>query len=238
MKQCFLFFALFSGLIAHNPNTELPKWNQFVRMGVVQVGTNESGLGSYGRLKRTTEYTFHDIRFYGHFFSNNEEIRVRQKSSTRFLNFDEIYTFNTLVYEKNTFLNVDLRYHYNQGLGYLLQKSPEGNMTIELGVAFDNSDYLNTEKKTSYIRSAMTLDQSKGRLHSKVELDYFHQISEIEGSELSRWQVVAESQFKLFNRYSLIVGLTQDSPTAKNISLKGASIFVTISLKQPLSWTI
>ena len=101
-----------------------------------------------------------DLRFFGHFFENDSEIRIRQKSSRQFLSFENTYVFNTLIYEKNTMLNIDLRYHYNQGLGLLLKKSEKGNITTEFGVAFDNSDYLNTEQKTTYLRVGGSIDHS------------------------------------------------------------------------------
>lgn len=237
MKLCVILCFLFSGLFAHDPTADVPQWKKYVRLGLVQTGQFNSGIATYVRLKRTTEYTFKDMRFYGHFFNQDEEIRVRQKSSSRFLSFNWLYSFNTFIYEKNSFQNVDLRYHYNQGLGWLLNKTSTGNMTLELGVAFDNSDYLNTEQKTSYIRSAMTVDQSIGKLHSKVEIDYFHQMSKVEENDLSRWQVVTESQFKLFNHISLIFGMTQDIPLKGEFSLSNASFFITFAKNQPLSWT-
>ena len=79
------------------------------------------------------------------------------------MSFDWLYSFNTLIYEKNTFIDVNLRYHFNQGFGWLIRNSESGNMTAELGIAFDNSDYLNTKQKTSYARSGFTADKKMGK---------------------------------------------------------------------------
>ena len=99
-------------IFAHNPNAELPDWKQYTRLGIVNSGMEYPGVATYLRLKRTTSYTFQDIRIYGHYFKDNQEIRVRQKTSRRFVSFDWLYSFNTLIYEKNTFIDVNLRYHF------------------------------------------------------------------------------------------------------------------------------
>lgn len=239
MKHCLSLGLVVSQLWAHNPDAELPIWTQYLRLGIVQAVASEPGLATYGRFKRTTEYTFRDVRFFGHFFEEDQEVRFRQKTSRRFMTLDWLYSFNTLVYERNTLQNVDLRYHYNQGLGWLIRNSPDGNMTMETGVAFDNSDYLNTEQKTSYLRGAVSTDQRLGRFETKFELDYFHQMSQqANETDLSRWQIVLEGRVKLKNRTSLIFGLTQDNPKNESIQFDTMSLFVTLSLKQPLKWTL
>ena len=92
-------------------------------------------------MRRITKSTFKDVRVFSHLYKNNTELKFRYKSSQRFLPFRSLYSFNTLYYEKNSILGVNLRYHLYQGLGLIVNEGKLGNS----GVAFDNSDYLNTE---------------------------------------------------------------------------------------------
>ena len=66
---------------------------------------------------------------------------------------------------------MNLRYHYNQGLGWFMQRSKSGNMTLEAGVAFDNSDYLNNQQKTTYGRGGLSFDRTMKSLSTKFEID-------------------------------------------------------------------
>ena len=220
-------------LFAHDPEKERLKWAQYYRIGSVYSESSKTGITGYARLKRTTVYTFKDIRFFGHFFETETEIRIRQKSSRRFLSIDRIYSFNTLIYEKNTFLNVNLRYHFNQGIGWLMRNSESGNMTLEMGIAFDNSDFLNTEQKTSYARGGYSVDYNMNLFSTKFEIDYFYQLSEVVGSSsLSRFQILGELQWSYGKNWGVITGFTQDIQKDNS----DPSIFLTISVRKPLNW--
>ena len=139
--------------IGHDSTKDNLKWKQYFRMGTVSSENSQLGFAGYARLKRTTESTFKDVRIFNHLYKNNTELKLRYKSSQRFLSFRCLYSFNTLYYEKNSILGVNLRYHLNQGLGLIVNESTFGNATIEAGSAFDNSDYLNTEQKTTHIKN-------------------------------------------------------------------------------------
>ena len=228
-----MFFSLAFG---HNPDAGLPNWKQYFRLGAVQTVGSSPGLASYVRLNRTTPYIFQDVRFYGHFFKDNQEIRFRQKTSRRFMSFDWLYSFNTLIYEKNTFIDVNLRYHFNQGFGWLIHNSELGNMTAELGIAFDNSDYLNTKQKTSYARGGFTADKKMGQYESKIEVDYFHQISK-QVDDLSRIQLVAEAQWSIKKGVAFIFGFTEDLLKDESFKVDTPSVFLTFAFKRPLNWT-
>ena len=234
MRNIFPIFLTTVSIFAHDPDNELLKWKQYYRVGTVYSATSNTGVTGYSRLKRTTKYTFRDVRFFGHFFNKDTEIRIRQKSSRRFLTFNSIYSFNTLLYERNTILNVDLRYHYNQGLGWFIQKSESGNLTLETGVAFDNSDYLNTQQKTTYARGGFSFDRTMKSLSTKFEIDYYYQISDIIGSSsLSRTQVLNELQWNINNKLGLMMGFTWDIQQKKS----DPSMFLTISFYDLIDWT-
>ena len=238
MIKCIIPFLFLSFVFAHDPDVELPDWKQYTRLGIVNSGMEYPGVATYLRLKRTTSYTFQDIRIYGHYFKDNQEIRVRQKTSRRFVSFDWLYSFNTLIYEKNTFIDVNLRYHFNQGLGWLIRNSESGNMTAELGIAFDNSDYLNTKQKTSYARGGFTADKKLGNYETKIEVDYFHQVSKlVDNTDLSRIQLVAEAQWSIKKGVAFIIGFTEDLLKDESFNIETPSVFLTFAFKRPLNWT-
>ena len=233
MRKTLFPLLIVPCLFAHDPEKERLEWAQYYRTGAVYSETTTTGIAGYARLKRTTAYSFKDIRFFGHFFETDTEIRIRQKSSRRFLSIDRFYSFNTLIYEKNTFLNVDLRYHFNQGIGWFMRNSESGNMTLEMGLAFDNSDFLNTEQKTSYARGGYSVDYNMNLFSTKFEIDYFYQLSKVVGpSSLSRVQILGELQWSFGKNWGLITGFTQDIQKDKS----DPSIFLTVSVTQPLNW--
>lgn len=221
--------------MGHDSAKDNLKWKQYYRMGVVSSENSQIGNASYFRLKRTTKASFKDIRIFSHLFKNNTELKLRYKSSQRFLSIRSLYSFNTLYYEKNSILGVNLRYHLNQGLGIIINESNFGNTTIEAGAAFDNSDYLNTEQKTTYARSAISFDRKFQYLSTKVELDYLYQINEVRGSaSLSRLELLNEYEWSFSKHLGLIAGFTR---TIQNNN-SPPSYFITISYKDPLNWDI
>ena len=234
MKQYLLLFIItISFSYSHDLDKENLDWRQYYRLGSVYSESSDIGHSWYGRLKRTTSFTFRDIRFFGHFYKSDSEIRLRHKYSRRFLSIDNIYSYSTLLYERNTSLNVDLRYHLNQGLGYLIRSGNNGNMTVELGVAFDNSDYLNAEQKTTYLRGACSIDHRLKSFSGKFEVDYFYQISEIElRSSLSRFQIVSELEWLINKSFGIISGFTWDIQDENS----SPSTFLTISITRPIDW--
>tara|TARA_Y100000591_G_scaffold57703_1_gene46127 strand:- start:1573 stop:2280 length:708 start_codon:yes stop_codon:yes gene_type:complete len=235
MKICWGILLAISFITAHDPNKENIQWTQHYRLGSVYSKTSTSGIAGYARLKRTTENTFNDIRLFTHIFLKDSEVKIRNKSSRRFLSLNELYSFNTLMYEKNTIIDVDLRYHYNQGLGYILRNTDKGNITMETGFAFDNSDYLNTQQKTTYIRGATSIDQDIINLSLKFEIDYYYQVNEnIDKVDLSRFQILAESQRNLKKRIGIITGFTCDIHDNE----PNYSFFLTISFSDPIGWRI
>ena len=201
---------------------------------VISEGS-ELGIAGYSRFKRITESTFKDARIFSHLYENNTELKLRYKSSQRFLSFRPLYSFNTLYYEKNSILGVDVRYHLNQGLGLIVNENKLGNTTIESGVAFDNSDYLNTEQKTTYVRSALSFDRNFRSISTKVEVDYFYQISEVLFNEnLSRLELLKEFEWVFSKKLSMLAGMTWTIQKNK----RSSSYFITISYKGPLNWVI
>ena len=89
----FLFFSIYALAHAHDPDKDNLDWKQYYRLGSVYSEISDVGYSGYGRLKRTTTFTFRDIRFFGHFYKKDSEIRLRHKYSRRFLSIDNIYSY-------------------------------------------------------------------------------------------------------------------------------------------------
>ena len=56
------------------------------------------GFSTYYRIKRVSYNTFRDIRFYGHFFNESPDLRIRTKSSNRYDFNPRLYQFSLLMY--------------------------------------------------------------------------------------------------------------------------------------------
>ena len=220
---------IFSILLAHDPDKENIQWKDYTRFGLVNNGTiNETGLATYYRIKRVTQNTFRDLRFFGHFFSSYPDFRLRAKSSNKYDFNKKYYHFRTYVYHK---ANKNLRYHFNQGLGLLLQQINNGNMTFELGWAYDISNYIESNEKTSYIKGAGSIDKSWSKTKTKLEIEYFHQISEIIESNVSRFQTIFEIEYKPKASWGITLGLVNEYYTKNqnNFRTNPTNIFISIN---------
>ena len=223
-------FLTLSFLLAHNPESENIKWKDYARFGGVNNGTiSEAGIATYYRIKRVTDNTFRDIRFFGHFFDVSSDLRIRTKSSNKYDFNPKLYHFTTYVYHKS---GKNFRYHFNQGVGTIFNKGSDGNSTFEIGWAYDKSDYLESDEKTTYIKGAGTLDKDWNKIQTKLEVDYFHQISEQLKFDLSRFQTLLELQYLPNKKWGITIGLVMENYTnteENKISENPANIFLSIS---------
>jgi len=236
IRKYFLLFTI-TVLWAHDPKENPSQWKIYLRGGIVSVDENNLGGATYSRLKRTTGYTFQDVRFFGHIFKEDQDIRVRYKFSEISLSLPRLYSFTTVSFQRNSLMNVDLRYHYNQGLGVFLSNTDSGNMTTEMGIAYDMSDYLADTRKTSYLKTAFSVDRNRQNISTKLELEYFHQISEIINEKnLSRFQIIGELHWGFYKNMKLIGGIYQELPGNKSYNEKQALLYLTIAFNKPLKW--
>jgi len=224
-----VFFTL-SFLLAHNPERENIKWKDYARLGGVNNTTiNQTGITTYYRIKRITDNTFRDIRFFGHFFNLSSDLRIRTKSSNKYDFNPKLYHFTTYVYHKS---GENLRYHFNQGMGTIINNASNGNKTFEIGWAYDKSDYLESDEKTTYIKGAGTLDKDWDKIQTKLEVEYFHQISEQLEFDLSRFQTILELQYHPNKKWGITLGIVKENYTQSgenNISEDPTNIFLSIS---------
>ena len=232
----FLLFFISPLLLAHLPEKSKPTWKQYYRFGIVN-NVSSFGVSNYARLKRTTKTNYHDIRFFGNFFENNTNLVLRQKSSRKLLSLDKFYSFNTLLLEKNTLSDIHIRYHSNQGFGLFIKDLEIIDLNIELGIAFDNSDYLNTQKKTSYFKAGNFIDVKLYPITLKFELEYFKQvIIEFENYNLSRINFLGEFITPLRKNLSLTLGLINQSYIENIFKNENNLFFANISFSNHLGW--
>ena len=177
-------------------------WKHYGRGGIVIADTSSGGLGYY-RINRRSETVFRDLRFFAFGLKNDAFIYIRYKSSDKYKTHSKFYRYTTTSYRKNTRAGVALQYHFNQGFGIFLKEYKNGLLNLEVGHAYDMSNYLNEKRKTSYVKTAVFWDHDGSAFSTKLELEHFRQISEINVNNLSRNQYMFELIIPLKNSVSL-----------------------------------
>ena len=219
-----------SFLFAHDPNNQKIILDDFIRIGFVSnVQIEQNGLGSHYRLKRITKNTFRDLKMYAHFFDSLSEIKMRIKSSNKYDFNPNLYHFTTYNYHKS---GNNLRYHFNQGVGALLKNSQKGNFTSEIGWAYDKSDFIDSDEKTTYLKSAVSFDRNFEKLKMKLELEYYHQISELLIVDLSRFETNLEFQYKINKYWDAVFSLDREVYTESKNQFRSNPTTIFISLNR------
>ena len=228
-----LFIISFAACVAQ---TDSLLWKQYVRGGGAQA-EKDKGVFGYYRLNRQTPFTFRDLRFFGYGLKKESFIYVRYKSSDRSRTLKQFYRYTTTSYRKNTRAGVQLQYHFNQGLGIFVKEYQQGLMNIEIGHAFDVSDYLNAERKTSYVKSGIYWDHDTARFSTKLEVEHFQQISEIIENNLTRNQYMFVLIVPVKNGVSLNLNFEMEDYLDKDQN-DASSITFAIGWDGKLKWTL
>ncbi len=215
MMRFSALILLFTLLPAEEKTEDIAAWSQYARGGLT-YDQNVNGGHIYFRIKRVTSNTFRDLRMFSYDLGDDSYIYLRYKSSVKYSHLGRLYNFTTVSFQKNTRAELDLRYHFNQGLGYFISDHKNGHINTELGQAYDMSDYLNDTRKTSYIKSGVFWDQSIQDASIKLEAEWFKQISEIVEADLSRFQFLLELSYHINNHLAFIIGFEQDYYTEYN----------------------
>lgn len=181
-------------------------WKRYYRGSFIVDEKHDYGFGGYLRLKRTTDYTFRDLRVYIHLIEDNTYQKIRYKNSRKVQDFKNIYNYTTIAIDQNTKIGVDIRYHGNQGFGYFLKKNNRGHLNTEIGIAYDISDYLNDSSKTSYFKTGIYWDQNFDSYDIKLEFEDFIQITDIILEDLSRIEISLEIFFQIKKDFNIILG--------------------------------
>ena len=235
-----LFIAVITTVgIGQDARIDSAKWKHYVRGGGVRV-INDNGLSGYYRINRSSRYTFGDLRLYLYGLQNNSYVFIRYKSSSKYRKWPRFYRFSTIAYQKNTKAGVALRYHFNQGLGLFLLPYSKGHIITEIAHAYDMSDYLNDNRRTSYARGGLYWDHDTKLFNTKLEVEYFHQISEEVEENLSRTQAMAEVILPITKGLSAIIIYEIESYRDLDIALainKGSMSF-SLGWKGTIPWTL
>ncbi|HIC39046.1 MAG TPA: hypothetical protein EYO79_06210 [Candidatus Marinimicrobia bacterium] len=213
----FLLLVLAVALLSGEEGTDSTVWSQYARGGLSHDQGKSGGHGYY-RINRKTVTSFRDLRLFGYGLGDDSYIYLRYKSSTKYSENVKLYNFTTVSYQKNTRADLAMRYHFNQGFGYFINEYNNGHVTGELGHAYDMSDFLNDTRKTSYLKGGIFWDHELGKISTKLETEWFKQISDVVTTDLSRVQFFAEISYQLNNLLSLIMGFEQDYYTANKQS--------------------
>jgi hypothetical protein len=96
------------------------------------------------------------------------------------------------------------------------------------------SDYLNDNRKTSYARGGIYWDYNTKYFSSKLEIEYFHQISEVVEDNLSRTQIMSEIIIPLKNNISASV--VYETENYKQLNNNANSISLSIGWRGNLRW--
>ncbi len=200
------------------------RWKHYGRGGIVSADTSNGGFGYY-RINRQSENTFRDLRLFAYGLKEDSFIYIRYKSSDKYATRPRFYRYTITSYRKNTRANVALQYHFNQGFGMFLSQYNNGLINAELGHAFDMSDYLNETRKTSYIKTGLFWDHDSDRFSTKLELEYFKQISEVIENDLSRIQYLLELIIPIKNGLSINVNYEMEDYSNKSLTDASSLIF-------------
>ena len=213
-------------------------WKHYVRGGGVQV-PNDKGLSGYYRINRSSKYSFGDLRLYVYGLQEDSYVFIRYKSSSKYRRWPRFYRFSTIAYQKNTQAGVTLRYHFNQGLGSFILPYTKGHLISEIAHAYDMSDYLNDNRRTSYARGGLYWDHDTKWFSTKLEVEYFHQISEEVDENLSRTQAMAEIIMPITMGFSAIIIYEIESYRNRVITvpLDQGSVSFSVGWKGSIPWT-
>ena len=201
--------------------------------------TNDNGLSGYYRINRSSNYSFGDLRLYLYGLQNNSYVFVRYKSSSKYRKWPRFYRFSTIAYQKNTQAGVALRYHFNQGLGLFVLPYSKGHIITEIAHAYDMSDYLNDNRRTSYARGGLYWDHDTKLFNTKLEIEYFYQISEEVEENLSRTQAMAEVIIPITKGFSAIIIYEIESYRDLDIAvaINKGSLSFSLGWKGTIPWT-
>ncbi len=227
MINFFLTLLFFTILFSHQI-VDIPSWKKYFRTSYIVNESHDYGLGGYFRVKRTTRYTFKDLRVYLHFIEGESYKKIRYKDSSKFREWESFYNYTTVSIDQNSKIGVNLRYHGNQGVGLFVKDFKNGHINTEIGLAYDISDYLNDSAKTSYFKSGIYWDQKFTDYEVKFEIENYKQITDVIIDDLSRTEILLEIYFPIQNNLRVILGYEYEDFNS-SINSINSSIFLSIA---------
>ncbi len=230
-----LLVLVFAGIAVVPCQSDSLKWKQYARGGLAQSEKINGGFGYY-RLNRRTPITFRDLRLFTYGLQKESFVYIRYKSSDKYAARPQFYRYTTTSFRKNTRAGIQVQYHFNQGFGLFLKEYSNGLMNLEIGHAFDMSDYLNEERKTSYAKGGFFWDHDAPRLSTKLEIEHFQQISETHVSNLTRNQYLFELIFPFNKGFSFNLNYEVEDYLGQG-QTDASSITFALGWQGNLKWT-
>ncbi|MFQ6674903.1 MAG: hypothetical protein ACE5LH_01015 [Fidelibacterota bacterium] len=223
--------------LGHAESGDLPTWTHYGRAGGAQLHA-WGGLGYY-RIKRIHGNTFYDLRILGIFIPGETLGIVRYKSSRKFDPLPRFYRFNVVSLRHSSTSELTVRYHYNQGVGAFVFNVPVTHMTTEVGLSYDMSDYLNSTRKTSYLKGGVFWDIDWGETRLAIDLEYFQQISDrIPGTgDLTRHELSAEINVPVVRTIRVTVGYEEEFYRSRDLR-NVRSVYLALGFKRLLPFTL
>ena len=213
MKKASIIFLLFFTTVTGQADST--NWKHYFRLGAAGVDSSTGAFGYY-RLNMQNKTAFRDLRFFSYSLDKNSFVHLRYKSSDKYISRPNFYRYTITSFRKNTRANLNLQYHFNQGFGYFIKDYDNGLINAELGHAFDTSDYLNATRKTSYLKTGIFWDHNTNYFSSKLEIEYFEQISEVIENKLSRGQYLLQLIIPMNKNYFVNINFEKEEFFDKN----------------------
>ena len=213
MKKISIIFLLFFTTVTGQADST--NWKHYFRLGAAGVDSSTGAFGYY-RLNMQNKTAFRDLRFFSYSLDKNSFVHLRYKSSDKYISRPNFYWYTITSFRKNTRANLNLQYHFNQGFGYFIKDYDNGLINAELGHAFDTSDYLNATRKTSYLKTGIFWDHNTNYFSSKLEIEYFEQISEVIENKLSRGQYLIQLIIPMNKNYFVNINFEKEEFFDKN----------------------
>ena len=213
MKKASIIFLLFFTTVTGQADSTNSK--HYFRLGAAGVDSSTGAFGYY-RLNMQNKTAFRDLRFFSYSLDQNSFVHLRYKSSDKYISRPNFYRYTITSFRKNTRANLNLQYHFNQGFGYFIKDYDNGLINAELGHAFDTSDYLNATRKTSYLKTGIFWDHNTNYFSSKLEIEYFEQISEVIENKLSRGQYLLQLIIPMNKNYFVNINFEKEEFFDKN----------------------
>ena len=229
-----ILLLLCANLYGHDEKDDFINWKRYFRLSAIQSENNNYGAGTYFRIKRSTKYTFRDLRLFAHQISEgNSYFKLRYKDSNKFIKLNKFYKFTVISFDRNEKIGLHIRSHGSQGVGFFLLNYKYGHINTELSFSYDMMDHLNDTKKTSYLKIGAFWDNDLPLFETKLEIESIFQISDIVDDDLSRIELLFEFYYLLMKNINIIAGVEMENYFHQP---SGHSIFFSIGYKAPLNW--
>tara|TARA_Y100001970_G_scaffold272151_1_gene368479 strand:- start:1661 stop:2395 length:735 start_codon:yes stop_codon:yes gene_type:complete len=227
-SSIYIFLLIVSANLFSHSIEDVAKWKKYYRVSYIVNENHDYGLGGYFRVKRTTRYTFKDLRVFMHFVEGDSYKKIRYKDSSKFRDWDRFYNYTTVAIDQNSKIGVNLRYHGNQGVGLFVKNFKNGHINAEIGLAYDISDYLNDSAKTSYFKNGIYWDQKFSDYEIKFEIENYKQITDIIIDDLSRTEILFEVYFPIQDNLRVILGYEYEDFN-NSVNSINSSVFLSIA---------